>query len=522
MVAHDVLIDGVRIEAPPGTFDTAKISAPVILTMRDDDFPGRFLRDLLSRGRPQLVSSATLANIPADPLFQPVQRMMHVAMVQIACNSLGYPRLDPKRVASAGIVIRRLSGDNKQAWMRSPNGLFRWINLTSETECQDPDPALRPAYPSGQAELDQLLAALRLTTALTESSTPAFVAPPNTCAELRRTVLYGIVPTASSEMSDALPVVAPPYDAREVERNLPTLLRRGQHHAPVHGYDVNYSWMSDDFLSQMFPPSGTPPKVAWQVHQFQNFSTALRMLKSAFGAFDDTDDARAILNSLNRHSVTIGGRVQAMGDFYKEASSKLLDYDPSSGSPLNVTMPDAWDALNDEDVRLLVDALRPRATSMLMPQGRFQDYTRSYCLRVFVRVKSEHPSCPPELVWSAYSAPFRIAAWFESSGRPHVPVPLPDPTDRKFLQNLKHDCSFAVPGNLMGAMQGSSMSGLMNGAGGGPKLSLGWLCSFSIPLITICAFFVLNIFLGLLNIVFFWMAFIKICIPIPVMSDDQN
>ncbi len=67
----------------------------------------------------------------------------------------------------------------------------------------------------------------------------------------------------------------------------------------------------------------------------------------------------------------------------------------------------------------------------------------------------------------------------------------------------------------MGAMQGSSMSGLMNGSGGGPKLSLGWLCGFNIPLITICAFFVLNIFLGLLNIVFFWLPMIKICIPIP-------
>ena len=49
----------------------------------------------------------------------------------------------------------------------------------------------------------------------------------------------------------------------------------------------------------------------------------------------------------------------------------------------------------------------------------------------------------------------------------------------------------------MGAMQGTSMSGLMNGSGGGARLGLGWLCGFNIPLITICAFFVLNIFLEL-------------------------
>jgi len=77
-----------------------------------------------------------------------------------------------------------------------------------------------------------------------------------------------------------------------------------------------------------------------------------------------------------------------------------------------------------------------------------------------------------------------------------------------------------VPGSLMGAMQGTTMSGLMSGSGGGPSLGLGWLCSFNIPLITICAFFVLSIFLSLLNIVFFWLPFIKICIPFPAVQDE--
>jgi hypothetical protein len=70
----------------------------------------------------------------------------------------------------------------------------------------------------------------------------------------------------------------------------------------------------------------------------------------------------------------------------------------------------------------------------------------------------------------------------------------------------------------MGAMLGASLSGLTSGAGGGAGMSLGWICGFNIPLITICAFFVLNIFLSLLNIVFFWLPFIKICIPFPMPS----
>jgi hypothetical protein len=76
----------------------------------------------------------------------------------------------------------------------------------------------------------------------------------------------------------------------------------------------------------------------------------------------------------------------------------------------------------------------------------------------------------------------------------------------------------------MNAMQNTSLTGLSNGSGGGGGggINLTWICSFSIPLITICAFFVLNIFLSLLNIVFFWMAFIKICIPFPIPKPSAS
>jgi hypothetical protein len=98
------------------------------------------------------------------------------------------------------------------------------------------------------------------------------------------------------------------------------------------------------------------------------------------------------------------------------------------------------------------------------------------------------------------------------------PVPLPDPTDPKVLQGMKNkpNAAFAVPAGLMNSMQGVTFNGLGSGSGGGGGGgTLDWICGFNIPLITICAFFVLNIFLSLLNIVFFWLPFIKICIPFP-------
>jgi hypothetical protein len=44
---------------------------------------------------------------------------------------------------------------------------------------------------------------------------------------------------------------------------------------------------------------------------------------------------------------------------------------------------------------------------------------------------------------------------------------------------------------------------------------LGMICTFSIQIITLIAFVVMFIFAILLNIVFWWMAFLKICLPIP-------
>ena len=344
-------------------------------------------------------------------------------------------------------------------------------------------------------------------------------------------------------MSDTQPLSPPQIDQSALIGSLPALLRSSQGtlppSPPLPGMTVNYRWMSDDFLNAIYPP--TPPAAPSssnpvplptpdiRVAQFQIFSTALRMLHSVFGAFDGTAQGNAILDILNQHNVTFGQTpnttTQPMGDFYQSAKTALLDYNPlpgpANGAPTQL-MPTAWDALDDNDqaglLTALVAALTPRAKKLLAPQGRFQDSTRLYRLRLFFRLRPHAPGCPPQLVWSSYSAPFRIAAWHETSERAHPPVPLPDPAS---LLNAKPNCSFQVPGTLMGAMQGASMSGLMNGGGGGPSMKLGWICGFSIPLITICAFFVLNIFLSLLNIVFFWLPIIKICIPFPMPSSSS-
>ena len=133
-------------------------------------------------------------------------------------------------------------------------------------------------------------------------------------------------------------------------------------------------------------------------------------------------------------------------------------------------------------------------------------------MRCFIRIKPEHKGCPSRLVWSPYSKEFTIAPWYESAGAPPAIIPLPDLFYRNTLKALRPNVAFVLPPKLAGLLK-SDPKKLRDGEGGG--IDIMWICSFSIPIITICAFIVLNIFLQIFAIIFFWLPFLKICIPFP-------
>jgi hypothetical protein len=152
-------------------------------------------------------------------------------------------------------------------------------------------------------------------------------------------------------------------------------------------------------------------------------------------------------------------------------------------------------------------------------KGRFEADSREadarYVLRAFIRLKPEQPGCPARIVWSPYSEEFTIAPWFESAGQPPTMVELPDLFDRNVLKSLKPNVAFTVPSKLATLIAGDPKK-LRDGEGNeGDGLGLAWICSFSIPIITICAFIILSIFLSLFNLIFWWLPFLKICIPFP-------
>jgi hypothetical protein len=201
------------------------------------------------------------------------------------------------------------------------------------------------------------------------------------------------------------------------------------------------------------------------------------------------------------------------GTFLEQAKTILHD----RGS-LTLAMPDRWSAVGTDLAEQLFEAslaCLDRQYRALRPgRGRYDDEDAEYVLRAFLRLRPARPGCPAQLVWSQPSTPFTIAPWFESGGAAPATVALPDLFDRNVLKSLRPNVAFTLPPKLARLLQGEPKK-LMEGSGSADGWSIGWICSFSIPIITLCAFIVLNVFLSLLNLIFFWLPFLKICIPIP-------
>jgi hypothetical protein len=122
---------------------------------------------------------------------------------------------------------------------------------------------------------------------------------------------------------------------------------------------------------------------------------------------------------------------------------------------------------------------------------------------------------------SESSVLFEIASFFDfdAPARP-IRISLPVDTSIASLRKFKKNVSFVISNKLRQQMEGvTNLKSVMDGnIASGQEFDLGVICSFAIPIITICAMLVLMIFLVLLNIVFWWLPFVRICFPIPLIS----
>jgi hypothetical protein len=484
----------------------------VILARRDQDFIPAVLEELhTEQGRAAAASTiATGAAGATLRLFQPVHRTFNVAVLEVSCDTFGEPRLDPTKIESAGLVVRRIpSGDATdgllEGWMQAGAKFRGWVRFgTGEDMDADPDPAKRrKKLKTGHPEIDRLLRAQSGNGGppLAESATPLFVAPPEVCAAAGRTYLYGLVGVSSSDVSEA---PGPPlaYTNTQASALVPSFLQAGGPRTPHRAGQV------------VAPAHATESAMRAFVDELGFLAASLRLFDA-----DVPNPLRAVLQGLSVETQT--DVFEDAYDVLRRAGLVLVE----RRTDVTVRMPLRWPSISTAVANAVRDALKASAETRLAGltprQGRFASPSRQYRLRAFVRVRRDD-DCPPDLWWSEPSEAFTIAPWYETGDAPPVQVTLPNPTIAN-LKKLKPTVAFVSEESLFQKMKTTSLNDLLDGKAGegGPTLGLRWICAFNIPIITLCALIVLGIFLSLMNFIFFWLPFVFICLPFPRIAEED-
>ncbi len=503
-----------------GAWASDAAPGPVLLQRTEEDFVNALLADLESAD-----AAATIARHRAQPapgrtyprLFQPVHRVFTLALVEARCRTFGLPRLDPRKIESAGLVVRRLAESNGQperdarggyvleGWRTLGSQVAGWVRFPAGGVTADCDPqAERRGAPrvTGHAGLDRQLRPPL--TDYSEAVVSLFPVPPDLAARCGHTVLFGVVPVTSTARAGQPEAAAPvPADAAAWESawrdHLSPLLRAGGPRA--------LSW-----------PAGTLTPFnadnAATVQETDLFKL-VQQLGQEFGAFQEgSAEAAAILRELDSLEIElVDGARRAAGQYLQAAARVLLEGEAASPA---LPAPRAWPTVSAAAATALERALKAAAEAtrraLLAAPGRFDEPGRLYVARAFIRVR-QPAGCPPKLVWSEPGEPFEIAPWHEAGPVAPAPIQLPE-LSRDSLRRLKPGVMFSVPRDVFNLLRGKPED-LLKGKGSTAGLQLDWLCGFNIPIITICAFILLSLILTILNLIFWWLPFVKICIPFP-------
>jgi hypothetical protein len=161
-------------------------------------------------------------------------------------------------------------------------------------------------------------------------------------------------------------------------------------------------------------------------------------------------------------------------------------------------------------------AVRVARDEARVPRKRY-DHDSLYAVWCWARVAGRDKCEKETIVWTLGSEPFSIAEPTDILGAKPATVQLPDipklirDIPRMAKARAKPFAAFAAPPNSS-YITGEEPEDTKRAWG------IGWICSFGIPVLTICAFILFSIIFSILIILpgFFWILLLKFCIPIPV------
>ncbi len=496
-----------------------KVKPPTILAYPEDDFIAAFLEDMRAPDwATRLETRSVFEGSGTTPeLGQPVHRVFHIVVVDARCITAGVPRLDPAKISSSGLVVRRVRTGGEDAWMRRNDLPIGWQgppsgSLDAGTD-YDPNAGLRRKRLEGKnakllARLDRLPGQGEMAS---EAEIPLFAVPPDVMTNTGMTLLYGFLPLSSSE-TEPEPDTTPPFALGDVRERVPVLLRNnraGSTLPPINRTVTRAEMLRPEEISDANLGAG-----------LRTLKSALTWLSQETAAFND-GAAPGIGNALG--DVTLVGAANSnFFEFLRLCYRAFILQEP--GAPTSVHMPDYWPTISAWTESQLVTsafaAMSARWATVSPMTPQFPAIGLTYRVRCFLRI-DDCPGCPPRIIWSTPSPDWKIRPWFFGGDGPPRQIEMPA-LSLDSLKALKPNVAVKVPPELQQHLDRINLGDLMDGKHTKTSLSFGMICGFSIPIITICAFIILQIFLQLLNIIFFWLPYVRICIPFPQVSTEEE
>lgn len=454
---------------------------PAVLRLEGDTFMDQ-LRGVLAKPageRNETLRSLLLPSEGADKLaprlFQPVHGHYTVVFASLVCRVPGLPEhaLGPRD--AVGFVVRRVLGNDEYSWsttaaQSSPTSppVHRWSKLTDPATIHDQEELL-PLFPVMWTD-----------------------------ASRTRRAWAGLVPVSARERYEAavLARVTPdgeaPLDTLEARFFAPAQALIDGRSAPDLATQRAISRFALLDLAELVPAARTAP------HSRQESSP----LHVHMPRHDDdagiTLQAAAAAIYARREGLLIGPPPDDLpainlADLTSKQLSKLRDH-------ITATLPKP--------------SASPEDSKELPPDGTL------YQIRCVYR----RPPCGlrPSTLVSAPSLPFRMASFLDLDA-PHRPtrIPLPD-ISLAGLAKLKHSVGIVMSAAMRSKTEAASNKDILDGESVDEvPQALGWITIWSIPIITLCATILLMIIAALLNLVFWWLPFLRITIPVPAPPVKQ-
>lgn len=190
------------------------------------------------------------------------------------------------------------------------------------------------------------------------------------------------------------------------------------------------------------------------------------------------------------------------------------------------------DATIQETIDLIINRYHPDPNSMgelTEKEQRFEasnllnlvrpryDSDSIYCVQCFVKIAGRHPCEEDKVIWSKRSEPFSIAEPTDILGVRPVAMQLPDL--KKMIRDIPRIpqaranpfASVNIPPDSDVSVDPDDMKNISR------KMGIQMICSFGIPVFTICAWILFSIILNILLLIpgFAWLLLLKFCIPVP-------